>query len=72
MEAAWEFVRRYRTLRRAFREISTSRSSAGRRMRDYQELADRLIEAYDNQEQLEEAVLAIREYRKSQVAAGWR
>jgi hypothetical protein len=79
MEAAWEMVTRYRNLRRAFRDISTSRASAVRRMQDYQKLADELIDAYESPNddnlqltRVETAVKAIRDYRKTSQAAGWR
>jgi hypothetical protein len=51
-------------------------------MQDYQELADKLIEAYEPSSlgiqggtgiaEVEVAIKAIRDYRRSQVAAGWR
>jgi hypothetical protein len=75
-DAVAEFVGQYRKLRRAFRELSQSRASAVRRMKDYQELADKLIEVYESPStglpDVDAAIKAIRDYRRSQVAAGWR
>lgn len=74
MLAVWQFVKRYRTLRREFRELSQSRASAVRRMQDYQKLVDELADAYNQggDDELQMAAKALVDYRKSTQAAGWR
>jgi hypothetical protein len=77
--AVYEFVDKHRKLRRAFREVSQSRASAMRRLNDYHELVDKLIDALEqdltSEERPENVIAAARElsvYRKSTQAAGWR
>jgi hypothetical protein len=77
--AVYEFVDKHRKLRRAFREVSQSRASAMRRLSDYHELVDKIIDVQDELKlgtaaatPLHEAVQALCDYRKSTQAAGWR